>query len=86
MPTSNWKKIGNGLWFHTSRKEMTVSIRTNQNKARPEPYQVFHMHPGRDGGVIPQEPEYAKTKHAAELKAGVHRRHWNDPRKWREYW
>ena len=74
------------MWEHVARQGMRVFYRRNPNKDRPEPFQVFHAHPGRNGGVIPQHMEYAKDRQAAIRKCGIHMRHWSDPRKWRDYW
>lgn len=86
MRTGNWEPFGHNGWRHKARLTMRVFIRRNANKERPEKFQVFHYHPGRDGGVILQKPDYAFTMRKALKKAAVHMRHWNDPRKWREYW
>lgn len=85
MPT-NWRKFGRNGWKHPAREGMRVFFRRNANPKRPEAYQVFHAHPGKDGGVIPQPWEYAVDKRTALRKCRIHMRHWNDPRKWRDYW
>jgi hypothetical protein len=82
----NWRRSGLNGWRHKERNALRVFIRLNANKERPEKYQVFHSHPRPDGGVTPQDFQYAWNMRDAKKKARVHLRHWNDPKKWRRFW
>jgi hypothetical protein len=87
--TNNWielkaeRKGGKiGEWVHRNHINLRVIIRLNSNPRNPAKYFVQHYHPGPEGHVILQNPEYVNDLITARKKVAMHLKHWNDPKKW----